>query len=125
MQHDITKHTDVAAFSLMLCMCMCCRVGSYSTKTATVKDTKCVAHMLSAAINGATASAGNSMLGSDHVSLQEGEFEMAWEKQVLVHMDDAMRVPKTSGLFSTVAHHFYEVRSFLSSSCTLKSLQQQ
>ena len=38
---------------------------------------------------------------------------MTWDKQVLVHMDDAMRVPKASGLFNTVAHHFYEVSCIL------------
>lgn len=36
---------------------------------------------------------------------------MTWDKQVLIHMDDAMRVPKTAGFFNTVAHHFYEARS--------------
>lgn len=39
---------------------------------------------------------------------KEDEFELAWEKQVLIHMDDAMRVPKTKGVYNTVAHHFYE-----------------
>ena len=28
---------------------------------------------------------------------KEDEFELAWEKQVLVHMDDAMRVPQNQG----------------------------
>ena len=44
----------------------------------------------------------------DHGS-EEGDFELTWDKQVLVHMDDAMRIPKTSGFLNTVAHHFYEV----------------
>ena len=39
----------------------------------------------------------------------EGEFEVAFDKADLVHMDDAMTVPVTGGFYKTVAHHFYEV----------------
>lgn len=39
----------------------------------------------------------------------EGEYEVAFDKTDLVHMDDAMTVPATGGFYKTVAHHFYEV----------------
>ncbi|KAK9786505.1 hypothetical protein WJX73_006546 [Symbiochloris irregularis] len=94
---DATSTAKYAAYSLALCihgirgtvstltsgvrygLFVEARVGSYATKTTTLKEVS-----------------------------KEDEFELAWEKQVLVHMDDAMRVPKTKGVYNTVAHHFYE-----------------
>lgn len=44
----------------------------------------------------------------------EGDFEIAFDKTDLVHMDDAMTVPATGGFYKTVAHHFYEVSNAVS-----------